>query len=468
MELTKEILKGESKVLEFKENMPNNESIAKTIIAFSNTSGGKLLIGVSDKREIIGIDKNLDIFDIQDKVASIIYDNCYPTIIPEIYTSNIDGKIIMVIEVFRGNLIPYFMKKYGENEGVYIRVGATNRKASFENILDLERQSRRISFDEEINYDEDFGDMDITPVEKRFRDMGKTLDLEKLKNLKLIKVENGRVYATNGLSIILGTFENCMVKCSRFKGTSMDVFLDKKEYIGDLFSQIDKIEGFIKSHIKLKSEIKGLQRKDILEIPIEAIREAIVNAIVHRDYANKGRDVKVGIYDDILNIVSPGGFPSTITEEDIISGRSEVRNKVIARVFKELNYIEQWGSGINRIKSSCIKHGLKEPLIKETGDFVSVEIYRELPGSADKVPGSADKVPGSADKNIDLSDQEVKVLNYLKDNAKVTTSQTMKLCSVKERRARIILKGMVEKRLLRVVGKGRATCYTVNNLDGQK
>ena len=97
------------------------------------------------------------------------------------------------------------------------------------------------------------------------------------------------------------------------------------------------------------------------------LEESLVNAVVHRDYSNDGRDIKIGIYDDIINIVSHGGFPSTITQEDILEGRSEIRNKVIARVFKELNYIEQWGSGIRRIKSSCKARGLKEPEIVEKG-----------------------------------------------------------------------------------------------------
>lgn len=104
---------------------------------------------------------------------------------------------------------------------------------------------------------------------------------------------------------------------------------------------------------------------------------SLLNAVVHRDYTNHGRDIKIGIYDDMLNIVSPGAFPSTITQEDILEGRSEIRNRVIARVFKELNYVEQWGSGIRRIKLSCKARGLKEPEILEKGDFVDVSLYRE-------------------------------------------------------------------------------------------
>jgi ATP-dependent DNA helicase RecG len=127
------------------------------------------------------------------------------------------------------------------------------------------------------------------------------------------------------------------------------VFLDRKEYAGDLFTQLEQVEGFVKNHISLRGEIKGLQRTDTYEIPEPALREALVNAVIHRDYTNQGRDIKVGVYDDIVNVVSPGGFPNTLTADALQEGRSEIRNRVIARVFKELGYIEQWGSGIQRI-----------------------------------------------------------------------------------------------------------------------
>lgn len=108
----------------------------------------------------------------------------------------------------------------------------------------------------------------------------------------------------------------------------------------------------------------------------------MVNALVHRDYTNQGRDIKVGVYDDIVNVVSPSGFPSTLTAETLLDGRSEIRNRVIARVFKELGYIEQWGSGIQRIRAACLAQGLVEPQIQEKGDFVDVEFYRPLPDTA--------------------------------------------------------------------------------------
>lgn len=121
MILLEKIKKGENKTLEFKEKLPSNESIVKTVISFSNTSGGQLIIGVNDDREIIGIN-NEDIFELQDKISSIIFDNCYPNIIPEIYTANIEGKLLLVVEIFRGNLLPYYLKKDGKNNGTYIRL----------------------------------------------------------------------------------------------------------------------------------------------------------------------------------------------------------------------------------------------------------------------------------------------------------------------------------------------------------
>ncbi|MEN8905074.1 MAG: ATP-binding protein [Clostridiales bacterium] len=193
MSLLKEILNGESKTMEFKEILPKSEMIAKTIVAFSNTSGGKLIIGVNDQREVIGISEKEDVFELQDSVSSMIYDSCYPNIIPEIYTQNIEGKVLLMIEIFRGNLLPYYIKKEGKNNGVYIRIGATNRKASYENIVDLERQKRNISFDEEINREIEFESLNLKPIKKKFEEIGKKIDLEKLLNLKLVKEENKKI-----------------------------------------------------------------------------------------------------------------------------------------------------------------------------------------------------------------------------------------------------------------------------------
>lgn len=375
MKILDEIKNGESKILELKEKLPDNKSIAKTVIAFANTSGGKIIVGINDKLNITGVDAN-SVYSQKDKIASVIFDSCSPDILPEIYTINIGGKLLLAIEIFRGNLMPYFLKSEGKAEGVYIRVGATNRKASPQIIEELQRHKRYVSFDEEINYDITVREPDMLPIKARFAKIGKTLNDEKLRNLKLIKTDRGITYPTNALLILLGKFPHCTVKCARFKGVTMETFIDKKEYRGNIFSVIENTQSFILNHINLSAKIEGLYRTDSYEIPIVALREALINALIHRDYANFGRDVKVGVYDDIVNIVSPGALPNIVTVEDILRGRSEIRNKVIANVFKELGLIEQWGSGISRTMIACKKAGLKQPRIRERGDFVDVEFYR--------------------------------------------------------------------------------------------
>lgn len=133
-----QIQQGESKTLEFKAELPKGEQLAKTLIAFANCAGGKLIIGVDDSRKLIGISS--DIFELQDKIADIIATSCYPSLLPEIYIENIQNIELLVIEVSRGALMPYYLKKHGKEQGTYIRLGATNRQASFEYIQELERQ----------------------------------------------------------------------------------------------------------------------------------------------------------------------------------------------------------------------------------------------------------------------------------------------------------------------------------------
>ena len=170
----------------------------------------------------------------------------------------------------------------------------------------------------------------------------------------------------------------------------------------------------------------------------------------------------MGIYDDILDIVSPGSFPSTLTQEDVLNGRSEIRNRVIARVFKELGYIEQWGSGINRIINSCKQYGLKTPLVKENGDSVEVNIFRKE-NDAGKVPetaGNRRKSAGKVPEKVGIAANENAILNFLSQHEKITRKDVEELISVKDRRAREILSEMVKMGVLKKQGKSRNIYYT--------
>jgi ATP-dependent DNA helicase RecG len=456
MNILKEVAKGESKTLEFKEILPSNSNIIKTIIAFSNTAGGKLIIGVDNYKNLIGIDDK-NIFKIKDKIASIIYDSCYPNILPEIYTITVEDKLLLVVEVFRGNLIPYYIKKDGKNNGTVIRIGATNRKASFENIMELERQRNNISYDEEINYDVDFNSLDLSVIYKEFEKQNKQIDINKLKNLKLIKEEHSKLYATNALLIAIGYYEHSVVKCARFKGTTMEIFTDKKEYSSDIFSILSNSLSFIQNHINLKGEIKGLYRVDTYEIPTVALREALTNALVHRDYTNQGRDIKVGIYDDIVNIVSPGGLPNNITLEDIYNGRSETRNKILANLFKELELIEKWGTGINRIKKLCKDKGLKEPIFSEKNDFVDIEFSREKETTQE----TTQKTTQETTQEIKKLTTKQKIVQELKNNKYLTREELSKKIGVSSNAIKQHLSNLKKDGIIQRIGSTKSGYWKV-------
>ena len=427
--LLQEIQKGESKTLEFKQQLPKGQQIAKTLIAFANSSGGKLVIGVTDDRQLVGIQE--DIFVLQDKITSMIYELCSPQLAAQIYIENIAGIELLVVEVARGSLFPYYLKPVGREQGTYIRLGASNRVASPEYIQQLELQRLNVSFDALANYQYPLEKLDLTVLEAAFKAADKALTLEKMLNLKLMVQEQGKHYASHGLLILLGKYEHVMTQCARFKGTNMSVFLDRKEYTGDLFSQIEQTEIFIKNHLSLRAEIRGLKRYDYLEIPENAIREALVNAYVHRDYSNFGRNIKVAVYDDLVNIVSPGGLPNGLTEADLLQGRSEIRNRVLARVFRELGYIEHWGSGLQRIKQICEAENLATPEFSEKGDFFDVKLYRPViePVSdavGGTMGGTIKELGGIVSGTIEshaLTERQIQILALIQKQPKISYRQ---------------------------------------------
>ena len=446
------IKEGENKKLEFKEQFPSADKIAKTIVAFSNMSGGKLIIGVDDSRNIVGVEES-KIFKYEERISSIIYDWCYPNILPEIYTLNVEGKLLLVVEVFRGGLLPYYLKQKGKREGTYIRIGSTNRLADESMIIELQRQRLNRTFDEEENFEWDLNKFDLNIIYQEFEKIGKSCDFEKLKNLKLIKELNSSVVPTNALCVVLGRFDNVVIKCARFKGTSMEVFIDKKEFSGDLFSILEQSISFLQNHLHLHAKIEGMRRVEEYEIPFEALREIVLNAIIHRDYT-RSSDIKIAIYDDIIEIISVGGFVNGLTIEDISNGRSELRNRVIANLFKELRYIESWGSGIQKVRKICKTREMKFEL-SERASFVNAVFYR--PKNSPKVSNSIEKVSNS----IELTPQEESIIELLNQKKRIISVDIEKLLGVKEAMARRVLNGLANKGVVRKIGKTRGSYYVL-------
>ena len=293
---------------------------------------------------------------IEEKVSSIIYDRCYPAILPEITFLTDEDKHLVKVSVYRGSTPPYYLKDKGKLHGTYIRVGSTNRLADETIIAELERIRHNISFDSEVVVDKPAEQLNIDHFADIYKEKtGETINNQILKKLELTKEMNGVVYPTNALVLFSddqlrnSMFHYAKVECARFKGTGSEDFIDQKSITTNIATQAEEAYNFVLRHINKGATVKGVYTVSQWEYPIKAVREVIRNAIVHRDYSLTGKDVKVAIYDDTIEITSPGLLPPSIDYSAMESRQSDARNKVIAPIFKRMGIIDQWGNGLKLI-----------------------------------------------------------------------------------------------------------------------
>ncbi|WP_201327053.1 RNA-binding domain-containing protein [Thermotomaculum hydrothermale] len=356
MKLEKILQQPENRKLEFKETLPNKFDLCKTVVSFANDAGGEIYIGIKDKpREIVGVPED-DLLKIEEKISNIIHDNCHPLILPDIFFLNKNDKHIVVIKIYKGNKPPYYIKSKGKEKGTYIRVGSSNRLADKEIIEELERQKQGISFDSLPVYSKSVDELEFSLFAKQFEEItDEKLTKTILSKLNLILKEQNRNFPTNALVLLSNDkirnklFPYAKIECARFKGTTPGDFIDQKTIDEPLSFQAEEAYRFVLRHISQASVYEGVYRKDRWEYPIIAIREVIKNAVIHRDYSLRGKDIKIAIFDDKIEITSPGKLMPTIDFNDMESGQSDIRNKVLASVFKKLGIIEQWGNGLRLI-----------------------------------------------------------------------------------------------------------------------
>lgn len=382
--MLKELLMGESKNIEYKSVLPDkSEKYIKTVVAFANTQGGKLIIGVDDRtRKVIGVDEDV-LFQWMDSLANTIDDSCEPQIIPDIEPQTIDGKTVIVVSVEVGKNRPYYLKSKGKDKGTYIRMAGTSRLAYPDKIKELEMEGLRISWDELTCVGFPVSNEAIQSLcddIEQFREKAelpkRIVKKEQLVNWHVLKENEGQLVATNAFALLTSDyFPFSKTQCAVFKGTNRDIFLDKREYTGPIYNQIEEAIHFVLRNIRLGATIKGLVRKEEYELPPQAIREMIINAHCHRNLLDESC-IQVAIYDDRLEVTSPGGLYNGLTYEQVLTGHSKIRNKVIANVFNQMGLVESWGSGINRIFNEARKYGLPQPEIKEYDDMFRVNLFR--------------------------------------------------------------------------------------------
>lgn len=274
-------------------------------------------------------------------------------------------------------------KSQGKTKGTYIRVAGTSRPAQQEKIRELEMEGARISWDELtcVGYEvteEATQDLcnDIEDFRKKAGLSEHTVRKEQLFNWKVLKKREGNVLASNAYALLTSDyFQFSKTQCAVFKGTDRTIFLDKREYTGPIYKQIESAVEFVLRNIRLGATIDVLVRRESYELPVEAIREMIINAHCHRNLLDESC-IQVAIYDDRLEVTSPGGLYNGLTYEEVMKGHSKIRNKLIANIFSQMGLVEAWGSGIRRIIGAAREYGLPEPTVEVFDDMFRVNLYR--------------------------------------------------------------------------------------------
>lgn len=436
-ELVNDIGRGETNKLEFKADLPkDHKKYIKTAVAFSNSFGGRILFGVTDGREIIGLPDDT-LYSIKDTITDSIYQACNPVIVPDVYCVSVSGKNILVVEILPGADCPYFIKSEGIEKGTYIRVSGTSMPADLATIRMLQMRGRGYSFDKLACNIVEVKPESLDALCAKLSAYKLPIDSVKLENMGVItKVGNGYT-ATNAYALLTSNpFLHARVQCARFLDKEGTVFFDSAEFTGDIVSQVEGAMAFTLKQLFKSSEIDSLVRKDFYDVPEKAIREAIVNAVVHREYSMEDSSIFVKIYDDHLDVESPG-LPLGLDINDLGSGRSKIRNQVIASVFKAIGFIEQYGTGIRRMIKACEEQNLKPPEFIEDKDYLIVRFQRRTLDSR-----------GS-------SDDEKVVISLIVDNPNITKKEISEMTGISESRIKRIVSNMRKNGLIGYEGNSQ-------------
>ena len=375
--ITQMIAMPEGKTLEFKRDLSSPKNILKTLVAFANTAGGRLIIGVEDgSKEVIGVS---DPLDEEERICNLIADSIKPRLVPNVELISIEDKTLLKVEVYPSGSRPHWLKREGANEGVYVRLGSTNRKADRELIAELKRSAEGKSFDEQTLPDRTVDDLDFDAATTCFERHRKLVKKD-LESLRLVARHQSHLVPTVGGMLLFGKdremiFPDAWIQCGRFIGKDKADIFDHIDIHEHLPVAVERVMEFLKKHAMRGADFSELRRRDVWSIPLTILREAVVNAVVHADYSQRGAPIRIAFFDDRIEIENPGILLPGMTIEDMLQGVSKIRNHVIARVFRELDLIEQWGSGVRRMFKEAEALGLPQPEIIEVGMRVRFIVY---------------------------------------------------------------------------------------------
>lgn len=382
----------EGKLLEFKRDLSSPQPILRTVVAFANSAGGQLIIGVSDDRSVVGVE---DPLAEEERLTSLIADSISPQLVPAIDLVTLADKTLLVVEVPLSTRRPHFLRRAGLESGTYVRLGSTNRRADSVLVAELERTARGIAFEDLPAARATLSDLDLATLSDI---RGQDTEVEDLEALGLAVHEGSTVVPTNAGVLVACPkpdrfLPSAWVQCGRIRGVNRTDIFDQTEIHTFIPLAVDGVMEFLTKHAFKSAEFGGVRRRDVFSIPLEPIREVVINALVHASYAERGTPIRVAFLDDRIEVESPGGLVTGMTIENM-RRVSRLRNPMVARVFREMGLMEQWGTGVRRVFEELAEEGLPEPMIEEIVDRLRFTIFikdqRELMGGG-KVESRVDE-----------------------------------------------------------------------------
>ena len=388
-ELLNIVRKGENKRVEFKQAIGRPERIAEEIVAFANLEGGLILFGVDDSGTVIGFDtpsatqpKGLipsnamrGLSGDEEFLINVARNNCEPSLLVEVDEIDVDGKSVLILSIPIGQDKPYRVKHNGK---YFIRVGSTKREATREEQFRLFQASDFLKYDFFPISFTTIDDINLDKVRSFFsriyeREYQNAIDENLLVNLEIFTRMLDTPRATVGGILLFGKepqrfLSQSGVDLARYSGTDIShEIIDRANLDGTLDELIDQAVTFVKRNTRNSGIITGTKRRDISEYPMDVVREAITNAVAHRDYSIAGSRIRIFIFDDRLEIHSPGGLHNTINLENI-AYRQYSRNRLIMEHLLKLGYVERLGTGIKLMQRRILEHCGREPEFRENDD----------------------------------------------------------------------------------------------------
>ncbi len=434
----------ESETVELKEVFIDD--IKKEIIAFANSDGGKIYVGVRDDGAVTGLD---DPDGTALQISNMVRDSVKPDITMFIHYENIneDGKNIIAVDVQRGTDRPYYLAKKGMRpEGVYVRQGFSSVPATDAAIRRMIKETDGDRFEAMRSLNQE---LTFESVRKEFQLRNVEFGSQQMRTLKL--VDSDGLYSN--LALLLS--DQCVhtVKAAVFQGTDQMVFKDRREFTGSLMQQMNEVYDFIDFRNQTHATIEKLLRIDVRDYPEVAVREALLNMLVHRDYSFSA-SAMVSMYEDRLEFISIGGLMPGIELEDVMAGISVCRNQDLANVFYRLHLIEAYGTGIGKIMKAY-DGSLKKPVVETTKNTFKII----LPNV--NTDGFSDIDRSHAEKAEDpLTENERKVIKYVKEHNSITKNKAVELLGVSASTAERLIRKLIKQNLLKQNGNARSTYYT--------